>query len=108
MRDFKNASEDVKREINAQINSFEEKRADEALDKQAAVQNQLTTNTGSNVEIKPLVENTMPINENYFSGHESTPVEAQPEAHTELVTEGHEGDAPAKHAETNNEPIKNS
>jgi TatA/E family protein of Tat protein translocase len=108
LRDFKDASEGVKREINAQINSFEEKRAEEALDKKAEEHNQLTANTGNNVEIRPLVENTMPINDNYFSQHENTPADAQPEAHAELVTEHHENSAKADHGTTNNEPIKNS
>ena len=35
IRDFKDASEGVKREISNQINSYEEKRADEALNKVA-------------------------------------------------------------------------
>ncbi len=48
IRDFKDASEGVKREINNQINSYEEKKAEESLNKQAeAVQNQLA---GANTE----------------------------------------------------------
>ncbi|MEO6849928.1 MAG: twin-arginine translocase TatA/TatE family subunit [Mucilaginibacter sp.] len=41
IRDFKDASEDVKREINNQIYNYEEKRAEEEMDKEAEKQQQL-------------------------------------------------------------------
>jgi sec-independent protein translocase protein TatA len=63
IRDFKDASEGVKREINNQINSYEEKRTETALDNQA---NQLSSGNNYADEHKPIVENTMPVIENHF------------------------------------------
>src|ERR1700761_7277548 len=63
IRDFKDASEGVKREINNQINSYEEKRTETALNNQA---NQLSSGTNHTEEHKPIVENTIPINVNHF------------------------------------------
>jgi sec-independent protein translocase protein TatA len=73
IRDFKDASESVKREINNQINSYEEKKVEEGLNKQAAeIQNQLPGNAETLAENRPPVENTMPVNENQFNGNETT------------------------------------
>jgi sec-independent protein translocase protein TatA len=118
IRDFKDASEGVKREINAQINSYEEKRTDTALNNQA---NQLSTGNNYADEHKPIVEHTMPVVENTMPVAEHTaPVE---ENHfvtsgTVIATdhvEEHQG-APTEHkivltpAEEKpvSEPIKNS
>src|ERR1700750_2279879 len=68
IRDFKDASEGVKREINNQINSYEEKRTETALDQ--AAQNHLSSEADRAVESRPAVENTMPINDSYFSATE--------------------------------------
>ncbi|HEY2582002.1 MAG TPA: twin-arginine translocase TatA/TatE family subunit [Mucilaginibacter sp.] len=65
IRDFKDASEGVKREINNQINSYEEKRTETALD--VAAQNHLSSSTDQSADSRPPVENTMPINENHFT-----------------------------------------
>src|SRR5260370_41471254 len=73
IRDFKDASEGVKREINNQINSYEDKRAEEAMNKQAeAIQNQAPGISGPGTDSHPSVENTMPVNENHFAGNENT------------------------------------
>ena len=71
IRDFKDASEGVKREINDQINSYAEKKAETSLNE--AAQNQLSSGTNQLNEGRPPVENTIPINENHFTevgGHE--------------------------------------
>jgi sec-independent protein translocase protein TatA len=65
IRDFKDASEGVKREINNQINSYEEKRTETKLDE--AAQNHLTSGTEESVDGRPPVENTMPINDSHFA-----------------------------------------
>jgi sec-independent protein translocase protein TatA len=59
IRDFKEASEGVKREINAQIYSYEEKKAVET----AAVQYEAEQNNPAATEMRPPVANTVPINE---------------------------------------------
>jgi len=79
IRDFKDASEGVKREINNQINSYEEKKAEEAAAKtetpalppateQAEPSSELTeTNNehkATETEVNP-VPNTMPFVENH-------------------------------------------
>src|ERR1700742_4608537 len=69
IRDFKDASEGIKREINDHINSLEEKKTEEALNKKAEeIQNQLPENTGHLIEGHSPVENTIPVNENHFTG----------------------------------------
>src|SRR5580658_7730652 len=69
IRDFKDASEGIKREINEQINSYEEKKAETALNDQAA-QHQLPANTDTSTS-RPAVENTIPVYENHFTGTEN-------------------------------------
>src|SRR5580704_9024229 len=59
IRDFKDASEGVKREINNQINSYEEKREEKKMEEaiiasQEAAQHHVLTEG-------PVVENTMPM-----------------------------------------------
>jgi sec-independent protein translocase protein TatA len=87
IRDFKDASEGIKREINEQINSYEEKRVETALDKQAA-QHQLAANTENPTGFPP-VENTMPVNESHFTANEDSVAESQTEVHHEPATEEH-------------------
>jgi len=109
LRDFKDASEGIKREINDHINSLEEKRTETALDNQAAaIRDQQPVNNGHLIENRPPVENTIPINENHFTGSENTAADNPGEAHNEQVNEGH---ADAPHTDTGtttNELIKNS
>lgn len=66
IRDFKDASEGVKREINNQINSFEEKREEKKMDELIMI-NQGSQNQLSN-ENYPTVENTIPVNDSFSSG----------------------------------------
>ena len=106
LRDFKDASEGIKREINDHINSLEEKRTETALDNQAAaIRDQQPPNNDHLIENRPPVENTMPVNENHFTGNENA------------VTDSHEGPhgesdhADAPHTDTGtttSELIKNS
>jgi sec-independent protein translocase protein TatA len=97
IRDFKDASESVKREINNQINSFEEKKVEEGLNKQAAaVQNQLPENAETLAGNRPPVENTVPVNEGWItindSGEHTEPANDQHVTvqHTDAGTESHE------------------
>jgi sec-independent protein translocase protein TatA len=70
IRDFKDATDGVKREINNQINSYEEKKAEIAINNQAEItQNQISS--GTLAENHPGVENTMPMNEYNFNVSES-------------------------------------
>lgn len=109
IRDFKDASEGIKREINEHINSLDEKKAETALNNQAeAAQNQLSAGTDPLNESHPGVENTMPINENHFMGNESTATDNHEESHAEPGTE-HHGIVSAVDAGTiTDEPIKKS
>jgi sec-independent protein translocase protein TatA len=111
IRDFKDASEGVKREINAQINSYEEKRTDTALNNQA---NLLSSGNNYADEHKPIVENTMPVVEHTIPVEENHFVTSGTVIATEHVEE-HPG-TPAEHKivltpadeKPVNEPIKNS
>src|SRR5450755_2143189 len=72
IRDFKDASEGIKREINDHINSLDEKKAETALnDQAAAAQNQLPYNADHLIESRPPVENTLPVSENHVNGNEN-------------------------------------
>ncbi|GAC1307397.1 MAG: hypothetical protein NVSMB24_19160 [Mucilaginibacter sp.] len=70
IRDFKDASEGVKREINAQINNFEIKREEETKNEDPAVgQHDAPANPVENLD--PLIEsripqNAIPVSDNIF------------------------------------------
>src|SRR5665213_651957 len=107
IRDFKDASESVKREINNQINSYDEKKVEEGLNKQAAaVQNQLPENAETLAENRPPVENTMPLNENYLNGNEST-ITVNDTEHTEPANDQHVNVQHTDAGTVSHEPIKN-
>jgi sec-independent protein translocase protein TatA len=115
IRDFKDASEGVKREINNQINSFEEKREEKRLDEaavvhQEAAQNQLPESTVSASTTTPLirpVENTIPVSDSHFSISVNHEVENNEPVHTEQVNENHVAVVHEDVAATA-EPVKNS
>jgi sec-independent protein translocase protein TatA len=108
IRDFKDASESVKREINNQINSYEEKKTEEGLNKQAeAVQNQLPGNTETSAEFRPPVENTIPVNENHFNGNESTITVSDAGERTEQGNDQHVNVQHTDAGTVSHEPIKN-
>jgi len=96
IRDFKDASEDVKREINNQINNYEEKKTESAVkdttlieENTAEHETTTTTTTAEDNEVKhPIhgienpVPNTIPVSDTYVSTHESEPVA---ETHIDLT-----------------------
>ncbi|MDP9078177.1 MAG: twin-arginine translocase TatA/TatE family subunit [Bacteroidota bacterium] len=85
IRDFKDASDGVKREINNQINSYEEKREeDKRLEEtvkanQDAAQGKLPEYTSG---FQP-AENTVPLSDNFTPVEHTTAAETHTEAHTE-------------------------
>jgi sec-independent protein translocase protein TatA len=131
IRDFKDASEGIKREINDQINSYEvskedKKTADAIVANQLAAQNQPTVieSTGQPVESPPVViestpsladnhtpvANTMPLGDFNFNQSGSTATENHAEHQAVPVNEeSHTGMAHVHtDAQTTTEPIKNS
>lgn len=104
IREFKDATDGVKREINNQINSYEEKKTEMAINNQAEItQNQLSS--GTLAENHPGVENTMPMNEYNFNVNESTVTDNHTDAKNETATENHVAN-PHINTETATEPIK--
>jgi sec-independent protein translocase protein TatA len=71
IRDFKEASEDVKREINNQINNFEDKKAEDNY--RAAIA----------APEPPVVENTIPVKDHYTGTEAPHVTEAQLPVHTD-------------------------
>ena len=75
IRDFKDASDGVKREINNQINSYEEKREEqkriEEITKPEEKNDESAAGEGSAGRFTP-VENTVPVNDNYFNTDHNT------------------------------------
>jgi sec-independent protein translocase protein TatA len=76
IRDFKDASEGIKREINDQINSYEEKKTDKALTQ--AAESYKAPDAEVATEEKPAgstfkpVENTLPASDSHFNVAEPT------------------------------------
>jgi sec-independent protein translocase protein TatA len=105
IRDFKDASEGVKREINNQINNYEEKREEDkrvenAITANQAAQNQLPSHPDALVEGHQPVANTMPVNDNLFVEDKHAAAETHAEAHVEPAVEVHA----ESHAEAHSEP----
>jgi sec-independent protein translocase protein TatA len=67
IREFKEASEGVKREINAQIYSYEEKKAEEA-----AVAKYEAEKTSPPAPERPPVANTVPVGDGNYNGSTGT------------------------------------
>ena len=88
IRDFKDASEGVKREINAQIYSYEEKKAEET----AAAKYQAEQNNPPSAETRSPVPNTAPVSEYAVNGH-AEPGEHKEENNTETASETHATEA---------------
>jgi sec-independent protein translocase protein TatA len=84
IRDFKEASEGVKREINAQIYSYEEKKAEET----AAAKYQTERDAPPSAETRPPVANTAPINDSAFNVNAGDS-EHSKEHDTDEAGEGH-------------------
>lgn len=91
IRDFKDASEGVKREINNQINNYEEKREENKRVEEAiiATQDPAQNNLPAHPEGFAPVENTIPVSESHFSTSYETPGEVHAEGYTEPVIENH-------------------
>jgi len=90
LREFKDASEDVKREINNQIYAHEEKKEDKRIE-EAIRTNQEAAENQNTVPPAPVVENTIPFGQS--STIENTPGETEnngTEHNTELVTGNHD------------------
>ena len=72
IRDFKDASDGVKREINNQINNYEDKKEEDKRIEQSIIastqasQNLLPEHSDGLVEDHNAVPNTMPVNDNLF------------------------------------------
>ena len=84
IRDFKEASEGVKREINAQIYSYEEKKAEET----AAAKYQAEQNNPPSAETRPPVPNTAPVSDYAINGAADS-TEHTGENKTEPASEDH-------------------
>jgi len=108
IRDFKDASEGVKREINLQINSFEEKREE---DKKIEEHTSIEENSPV-AGLDPLVEsrrpeNTIPLSDNVFTEDKHAPETAT--AGEEQPVNEHETHIAHTSGEiAGNEPVKNS
>jgi len=113
IRDFKDASDGIKREINNQIYSFEEKQEEKKLEEAAAAhqqetQNQLAENNTSSAESPPSVENTIPMSQSHIYTGESTGTDAHPAEYVETVNGHHVASAHEDAPASNNETSKNS
>jgi sec-independent protein translocase protein TatA len=104
IRDFKEASEGVKREINNQIYAYEEKKQEQKLDEIAKSTHEAQSTPAENpVESRPPVANTIPYNDGAsYTESPAAPVET-PTTEAGQQVAGH---APAEHPE--NEVSKNS
>jgi sec-independent protein translocase protein TatA len=85
IRDFKEASEGVKREINAQIYSYEEKKAEET----AAAKYEAERNNPPSADTRPPVPNTAPVSDYAINGSAEA-AERAAETKTESAGEDHE------------------
>jgi sec-independent protein translocase protein TatA len=92
IRDFKDASEGVKREINNQINTYEEKREETKLNEQA----EKAQEEAAKGELPPHpegfapVENTMQVNDSHFSTIDHTATESLIDLTKKTEAEEHE------------------
>jgi len=103
IRDFKDASEGVKREINNQINNYEEKREDDKRIEAAITANQKATETqvlGATadqvIEGHRPVENTISISDSVFNEDKSAPYSGNIE-HSHLPADEAENDFSHSH-----------
>ena len=110
IRDFKDASDGIKREINNQIYNYEEKAEQKKIEETSTVQQPETQNPAAENSTTPLirpVENTIPASEGYIYTGESTGINPTPEDHNNVLNGNHS----ATHEDTvsaGNETTKNS
>ena len=95
IRDFKDASDGVKREINNQINSYEVKREEEKRIEEAAKTQEAGTTNELPAHGFTSVENTIPVSDSYFNSEETHITE-----HTEVTDEHHDASAHGTVADT--------
>ncbi|MDN3551815.1 Sec-independent protein translocase subunit TatA/TatB [Mucilaginibacter aquaedulcis] len=103
IRDFKDASEDVKREINNQINNYEDKKTETKVQETPQIENTTAPETehSENVTAEHTtpysnpVPNTIPISDNYVS----TAEEPATETHIDLTKKTAEEPAKTEHEE---------
>jgi sec-independent protein translocase protein TatA len=116
IRDFKDASEGVKREINNQINNFEEKREEKKLDEAALIHQQqaeqpssTTVETGTAASIIKPATNSVPVGDSHHFG-QSTNIETNDTTalHTEHVAESHSDVSNTETGTAHSETINNS
>ena len=79
--------------------------SEEALNQ--AAQKQINANSNDVNENHPVVQNTIPFNENYVNNGTAEVIEGNKEAHAEVAAENHTPDSHTT-GETANELIKNS
>jgi sec-independent protein translocase protein TatA len=109
IRDFKEASDGIKREINDHINSLDEKKADQALDQKAEeIRNHQGLPTGTSEESRSPVNNTTPVNDSHFTSTEHQTTENHAEANHEPVAAEHQEGTHTEAGAANNEVNKNS
>jgi len=97
IRDFKDASEGVKREINEQINNFERKAEEKKMEETAAAARAAAespapaeTETSAQSKIRP-VENTIPIKEESYTETPSAEEKTHTAGNEEINNENHNG-----------------
>lgn len=86
IRDFKDASEDVKREINNQINNYEEKKPAPKVEEETPLLDEKASEapeTAAEHE-KPVVENTVPNTIAISDYHVNTPTGLEHQSHINL------------------------
>lgn len=110
IRDFKDASDGIKREINNQIYNYEEKQEQKKIEEKSTVsqtetQNEPAENSAASL-IKP-VENTIPASEGYIYTGENPEINNPVDDHNNVLNGNHS----ATHDEVaspGSETIKNS
>jgi len=107
IRDFKDASEGVKREINDQINNYEKKAEDKKIEEAITARQQAAETTTSELPahdessaeslIRP--SNSVPVSGADYNGTVNTEVAVTENSHNELISENH---TDAAHVHTGN------
>jgi TatA/E family protein of Tat protein translocase len=113
IRDFKDASEGVKREINNQINSFEEKREEKRLEEaavahQEGTQNETPANISSAASLIRPAENAIPVSDVSHTPVVHNEAESHPPVNPDQLVESHVNDPGKSEAASDDHLIKNS
>jgi len=113
LRDFKDASDGIKREINNQIYNFEEQREEKKIEeanviKQTEPQKELPEGNTVATETPQGVENTIPVSQSYIHTGESTGIDSPADDHNNVLNGNHSATTHDEASTTNNEIAKNS